>query len=89
MKVHQNLMNLHNFTLKERLKHSKEATYFTVKRSQNLEVGKKRKSSLEDGSSQSERQGRQRKQKIQPLRIRPKQKKLSPDLDQDLLEDTI
>lgn len=89
MKVHQNLMNLHNFTLKERLKHSKDTSFFTIKRSTHQDVEKKRKPSLEDGeSSRSERVGRQRKVKIQPLRIRPKQKKMSPGLDHDL-EDTI
>jgi len=90
MKVHQNLVNLHNFTLKERLKHNKDAAFFTIKRSTQMEVGKKRKSSLEgEHSSTSERQGRQRKPKIQPLRIRPKQKKQSTDLDHDMLDDTI
>lgn len=85
MKVHQNLMNLHNFTVKDRKKHTKENGFFNLKKPSsqqtqlidhvrshpiaNLKIGKKRKPSLEDHNS-SGSDSNPRKIKVQPLRLR-------------------
>jgi len=81
MKVHQNLVNLHNFTLKDRLKHDNKVTaFFPVKKAphgtqsnaravQNLKIARKRRSSVEDDPVQA------RKLKINPLRVRGDAKK--------------
>lgn len=100
MKVHQNLTNLHNFTLKERLKNNnKDNSFFTVKKApagshinsrgdqvQNLKITKKRKSSIEDEREPV------RKIKINPLRVRGDVRKFplhARDQDTEMLEQTI
>lgn len=90
MKVQQNLLNLHNFTLKERLKHSnKDGSLFTMKKSagtniSNLKVGKRRNTSSTD-----EKRDPPRRFKISNLRIKDAAKKLAVDPDMDLLEQTL